>query len=84
MAPGPCTRQSPYVNPPNNISKEQDKFASCQNLVDKSYIENNEAFTLLEAPIPLLITPPTKNLFIKFMKIFEKSTKAWDREQLEL
>ena len=72
MAPGFCTTQwSPCVNLPANISGEQDELAGA-----RSDAGNNKAPTPPEALTPPLVSPPAKNLFTKFMRVFMEMTQA--------
>ena len=83
MALRSCARQSPYNNPPANLTEEQDELASPQGLAGRSNTGSNEALTPPETPTPPLILS-TKDFFTKFMKAFIESTQARDREQAEL
>ena len=65
------TQRNPCINPPDNISGEQDELAGA-----KSDAGSNEAPTPPEAPTLSLFPPPTKDLFTKFMKVFMKTTQA--------
>ena len=79
MVPKSCTHQSSYVNPPADPT-EQDKLTGLQSLATRSNIRSNEAFTKVsttsEASILPFIPLFTKNLLIKFMKIFIETTQA--------
>ena len=83
MAPASrTTRQSPRVNPPANISGNQDELASAPRGSDAS---SNEAPILSEAPTWPLVSLPAKDLFTKFMKVFMETTQVqtlaepWER-----
>ena len=83
MAPGSrTTQQSTRVNPPANISREQDELAGAPK---RSNASSDKAFTPPKAPTPHFVPPPTNNLFTKFMKVFMKTTQAqalaepWER-----
>ena len=84
MAPEFCACRNPLVNLPTNPIGEQNKLADAQDLASKSNAERDEtsteAFTLLGAPISSLVLLSAKNLFTKFMKMFIKTTQAWDQE----
>ena len=70
MALGSCTtRQSPCVNLPADILKEQDKLTGTT-----SDTSSNEAPTPLEAPTSPLIPPSFEDLSSKFIKAFIKTT----------
>ena len=74
MALGSCTtRRSPCVNPPVDPT-EQDELASAQG--GRSDAGSNKALTPPEAPTPPLVSPPAKDLFTKFMKVFMETTQA--------
>ena len=80
MAPKSHACRSPYVNAPTNLAKEQDELTVVQGLVRWSNAESNKAltkaFTPPEALIPPLIRPSTKDLFIRFIKVFMETTQA--------
>ena len=73
MAPGSRAERSPCVNPPANLTGEQDELVG-QSPVRRFNIGSNKARTkaptLLEGLIPSLVSPSTKDLFTKFMKVF--------------
>ena len=79
MAPGSCARQSSRVNPLTNPTGEQDELAG-QSPVRRFNAGSDEAPikapTPPEAPTPPLVPSSTKNLFIKFMKVFMEMTQA--------
>ena len=87
MAPGSRARRSPRVNPPADPTGEQDELAG-QGPVRRFNAGSNEAPTKAptppEAPIPPLVPPSTKDLFIKFMKVFMKTTQAQAQTLTEL
>ena len=74
MAPGSCACQSPHVNTPIDPAGEQDKFAG-QGSARRSNVGSDEAPTPPEALIPPL-TPPIKDFFTKFMKVFMETMQA--------
>ena len=82
MALGSHTQRSPCNNPLSNPTGEQNEFIGPQDPAKRSDAGSDKAFTLHEAFIPLFVLS-TKDLFIKFMKVFVKSTQAWDRKQAE-
>ena len=74
IAPGSCTtRRSSPVNPPADISGEQNELAGMTKRTDAG---SDEAPTRPEASILPLVPPPAKDLFTKFMKVFMKTTQA--------
>ena len=77
------TRRSPHVKTLANPARELNELAGAQGPGRGSNIRSNKAHIFPEAPIPLLISLPAKDLFIKFLKIFIETTQAWDQEQLE-
>ena len=81
MTPGFCiTRRSPCVNTPVDPVGELDELAGAQDPARRSNAGSDEAPT--KAPIPPeastspLVPPTSKNLFIKFMKVFIKTIQA--------
>ena len=79
MAPGSRARQSLCVNPQTNPTGEQDELAS-QGSIRGFNAGSNEAPTKAPTP-PEALTPPfvplsTKDLFIKFIKVFMETTQA--------
>ena len=76
MAPRSHACRSPCVNSLTNLI-EQNKPTD-QGLARRFNVESNKASTKahtpLEAPIPTLVPPSTKDLFIKFMKVFVETT----------
>ena len=77
MAPRSCiTQRSHCINPPANLTREKDELASAQSPVERSDASNNKAFILSKALTPLLVLPPAKNLFTKFIKVFIETTQA--------
>ena len=87
MALGSCVQQSFCVNLPANPIREQDELAG-QSPVQKFNAGSNEA--PVKAPIPLKTLTPTlvpfstKDLFIKFMKVFMEMTQAQAQALAEL
>ena len=73
MAPESYTRWNPYNNLPTNLTRKQNKLVGPQSSVKRFDIGSNEVFTTPEALIALFILL-TKDVFIKFMKIFVKLT----------
>ena len=88
MAPGFCTTRRVFcVNTSANSVEELDKLADAQSQAKESNVGSNKALiktcTLLKAPIPPLVSPLSKDLFTKFMKVFIKAMQDWNQEQLE-
>ena len=77
MAFGSHIWRSPHVNPQADLTEEQNKLAG-QGLIREFNAKSNEAPT--KAPIPPkaptlpLVPLSTKDLFIKFMKVFMETT----------
>ena len=77
MAPGSnTTRRSPCVNTPVDPAGELDELAGAQGPARGSNTSSDEASTPLKASTPPLITPTSKYLFTKFMKVFMDTTQA--------
>ena len=79
MAPGSCAQRSPCINPLADLTGEQDELAGqgpVRGFNAGSDEAPTEAPTPLEAPIPPLVPSSTKDLFIKFMKVFMETTQA--------
>ena len=79
MAPGSRARQSPHVNPPADLTGEQDELVG-QDPVRGFNAGSDEAPTKASIP-PETSTPPlvpssTEDLFTKFMKVFMETTQA--------
>ena len=74
----PTTHWSPRVNYLVDIPREQDKLAGA-----KSHTGSNEAPTPPKAPIPLVVLPPAKDLFTKFMKVFMETIQAQALAELQ-
>ena len=82
MAPGSrTTQQNPYVNPPADISREQDELAGAPKRFDAG---SNKALIPPEAPTLPLVPPPSKDLFTKFIKMFMETTQAQAQVLAEL
>ena len=71
MAPESCAYQSPCINPPADISGEQNELADA-----RSDTGSNEALTPSKAPTLSLISPPAKDLFTKFIKVFMETMQV--------
>ena len=82
MASRSHAQQSPYNNLLADPIGEQDELASPQSLAKRSDASSNKVFIPLEAPI-LPLVPPTKDLFMKFIKEFVESTQTRDQKQAE-
>ena len=67
------TQRSLHVNLFADFTK-QDKLAGAQS--GRSDVGSDKAPTLPKAPTPLLIPPPAKDFFTKFMKVFMMTTQA--------
>ena len=76
MAPGSYACQTFCVNPPIHPTEKQNEFADAQGLARRSNVGSNEALTPSEAPIPPFVSPPTKDFFTKFMKMFMETTQT--------
>ena len=87
MAPGSYAQWSSCVNPPVNLTGEQDELAG-QGSVQKFNIKSNKAptkaLTPLKAPTPPLVPSSTEDLFTKFIKVFMETTQAQMQAQAEL
>ena len=70
------TQRSSCVNPLSDPTREQNKLTDTQNQARRSDAGNNKAFTLCKAPTPTLVSPPAKDLFTKFMKVFVETKLA--------
>ena len=89
MAPGShITCRSLCINIPGNPAGGLDELAIAQGSARKFNAGSDEAFIIvpifLETPTSFLIPPTSKDLFIKFLKVFMEMTQAPDQEQLEL
>ena len=74
MAPGSrTTRWSLHVNPPADISGEQDELAGAPG---RSNTGSNEALIPPEASTPHLALLTSEDLFTKFIKMFIETTQA--------
>ena len=77
MAPeSRITQQSPRVNTPVDPARKLDELAGAQGPSRGSNAGSNEAPTLPEASTLTLVTPTSKDLFTKFMKVFMETTQA--------
>ena len=79
MALGSCARWSLCINPPVNPTREQDEFDG-QNLAQRFNVGSDKASTKASTS-PETFTLPfiplsTKDLFIKFMKVFMETMQA--------
>ena len=72
--------RSSCVNPLDNNSKKQDELAGGHSLVERCHTRSNKTFTSPKAPTPPLISPLTKNLFVKSMRIFVELTQVKNQE----
>ena len=74
MAPRFCTTQrNSCINPPTDILKKQDELVGAP---ERSNAGSNGAPTPLEAPTSPLVSPPFKDLFTKFIKVFMETRQA--------
>ena len=73
-------RRNPRVNTPVDPAGELDKHAGAQGLARRSHAGSDEAPTEAptppEAPTLPLVPLSTKDLFMKFMKVFMETTQA--------
>ena len=79
MAPGSRARRSSRVNPPADLTREQDELAGqgpVRGFNAGSDEASIEAPTPLEAPTPPLVPSSTKDLFTKFIKVFMETVQA--------
>ena len=80
MAPGSCAYRSSCVNIPANPAGKLDELAGAQGLARGSNAKSNKAptkaSTLPKAFTPPLISPPTEDLFNRFIKVFMETTQA--------
>ena len=65
-----------FINFLTNFTGEQDELAGAQSLAGRSDAGSDEVPTTFKTPTSLLISPPTKDLFTKFMKVFMETTQA--------
>ena len=66
-------QQSSYNNLLTNFIGKQNKLTGPRNLVRRLDVGSNKTPTFFETLTPLLIPPPIKSFFIKFIKTFIKS-----------
>ena len=80
MAPKSYACRSLCANLPINPAGKYDELAGAQNSARRSNVRSDEAptkaFTSLGAPTWSFVPSFTKDLFIRFMKVFMETTQA--------